>query len=318
MVNSYIALGYRCNHNCINCPLSTYDRLHGELNQEVIEKHVKELSKYGKELYITISGGEPTLNSNFLKVLNILGKSDANITVLSNATKCRDKEFVNSIIMSLGKDYDFKRFKYVTAIHSCDEKIHDKLTGTQGSYIETIQGLENLDEKNIHIVVKIIMNKISAPTMSKTVEYLSKHFSNNVDFELCATDYSGRCSKNLNELYINFKELQPFVEECLDLYEKNKNNCGRNIQIIETPLCLTDPYYWKYYKIINNKGVVYIAPNNEKKENISENMQGNCNTEYEECKECDVKKYCSGVWKSTYNIEKNKENIIRAVKEIKI
>lgn len=316
MINTYFALGYKCNHKCLNCPLSTFDRLHGELDPNTIEKNIEELTSQNDSLHITISGGEPTINPNFLKVLHLLRKSNAYITILSNATKCKDEDFVNKIIEALGSDYDFKRLKYITAIHSYNQSVHDKLTGTPGSFNETMKGLENLDKKNFQITIKNIMNKVTAQDMKKTLEYLCNYFSNNVDFELCATDYSGRCRKNINELYISFADLQPYVEKSIDSFEKNKNNCGRKLEIIETPLCLLDPYYWKYYNTNNNKNLTYIAPNNETINNMSENTNSNCNTNYKECQDCDVKNYCNGIWESTYSIEPNKEKILRKIKSL--
>lgn len=314
MVNSYIALGYKCNHKCINCPLSTFDRLHGELDKEIIIKNIEKLSKYGDNLHITISGGEPTLNPNFLEVLKILGSANANISILSNATTCRDEEFVKQIINSLGENYNLNRFKYITAIHSYDKNIHDKLTGVVGSFDETIKGLENLNKFNIHTTIKIIMNKVTAKDMKKTLSYLCEHFKGNTDFEFCATDYAGRCSKNIDDLYISFVDLEPYIEECLDEFEKN--NSDRKLRIIETPLCSIDPYYWKYFEINNGEGITYIAPNDESKDNKNDNFVSSCHTNYKECDTCDVRKYCSGIWDSTYRIERDKNNIIRPIKNI--
>ena len=81
-------------------------------------------------------------------------------------------------------------------------------------------------------------------------------------------------------------------------------------------MCLVDPYYWKYYKINNSKNLTYIAPNDESVDNMSENMTSNCNTNYDECHLCAVKEYCSGIWKSTYDLEPDKEKILRKVKSI--
>ena len=316
MINSYIALGYKCNHNCLNCPLSTFDRLHGQLEPDIIRNNIDNLISSNEDIHITISGGEPTLNPSFLEVLKKLGKVNSYITILSNATKCKDQDFVDSIIETLGSDYDFKRFRYVTAVHSMNKNIHDKLTGAPGSLEETIKGLENLDKRNIQVTIKNIMNKVTARDMKDTLDYLCKYFSNNIGFELCATDYSGRCMKNINELYINFEDLQPYVEDALDSFEKNKNNCGKYLEINETPLCLLDPYYWKYYKARYNSGLVYIAPNDENENNMSEITYLGCNTNYSECENCDVRKYCSGIWKSTYDIEKDKSKIIRKIKTL--
>ena len=247
MINSYIALGYKCNHSCLNCPLTNNDRLEKELDSQVIKKNLEELCKHGDKLNITISGGEPTLNSNFFDILEMLGKSGAYINVFSNATSCKNMEFVDKMLISLGSNYNLNKFRYITAIHSYNKDVHDKLTNTPGSFEETIKALENLDRRGIHVTIKIIMNKATAKDMKETIKFICSHFSNNIDLQLCATDYAGRCGDNLEYLYMNFEELGLIVEEALDVFEKIRN--GKKLHFIETPLCLVDPYYWKYYNL---------------------------------------------------------------------
>ena len=312
MINSYIALGYACNHKCINCPLTTFDRLHGELDKDIIIKNVKELSRYKDKLHITISGGEPTLNPSFFDVLKILGKSNSYITILSNATTCKDEKTVLDIINSIGSSYDLSRLNYVTAIHSYDKNVHDRLTATPGSFDETIKGLENLSRNNIHVIIKIIMNKVTAKDMLKTIDYICNHFKEKISIELCVTDYAGRCGKHIDELYIDSEDLEILLEKALDNFENKKYK--NKLKIIESPLCLIDPYYWKYFQVKNNNELTYIAPNNEKKNNISKTIESDCHTNYLECNKCDLKKYCNGVWESTYKIEKDKKKIIRPIK----
>lgn len=316
MVSSYVALGYKCDHNCMNCPLSTFDRLHGQLDEKILMKHIEELSKNKDNLNITLSGGEPTMNPHFFEVLEILGKANAHINILSTATRCSDKEFVDRIIKSLGEGYDFGRLNYISAIHSSDQKIHDKLTGKDGSHLETLKGLENLLERGINIRIKNIFNKISSPTLDKTIEFICYNFSKYASIELCSMDYSGRCAKHLDELYISNRDLRPHVEKGLDTFESIKGNEERTLEIMETPLCLVDPYYWKYYVVPRNGELTYIAPNNEDEENKSISEDTGCSTCFKECSTCDVKDFCSGIWKANYDIDK-KENILKPIKAIK-
>ena len=65
-----------------------------------------------------------------------------------------------------------------------------------------------------------------------------------------------------------------------------------------------------------SKKMTYIAPNNEVENNSSESMSSGCTTNYKECSCCDFKNYCSGIWVSTYEIEKDKSKIIRQIKKI--
>ena len=317
MISSYIALGYKCNHRCLNCPLTNSDRLEKELDSLVLKKNITELCKHGDKLNITISGGEPTLNSNFFDILEMLGKSGAHINIYSNATTCKNMEFIDKMLDSLGKNYDLHKFRYVTAIHSYNKSVHDKLTSTPGSFEETMQALENLDRRGIHVTIKIIMNKVTSKDMKETLEFLCNHFSNNIDIQLCATDYDGRCKENFEYLYINFEELGLILENALDRFEKINN--GKQLHIIETPLCLVDPYYWKYFDIRKGeKKFTYIAPNAKINDNKSESINSGCNTNYKECANCAVKNYCSGIWVSTYSLEKNKDKIIRPIETHKM
>lgn len=315
MVNSYFALGYKCNHNCINCPLSTFDRLHGQLNQKVIQENVNNLVKNGDDLHVTISGGEPTLHPEFLNVLGVLGESNAFITVLSNGTRCADMSFVDLMIDSLGEEYDFNRFKYITAIHSNRSEIHDLLTGVEGSFKESISGIKNLDSRHLNIMIKHIMNKKSLSSMKDLVNFVTDFYSNNVGLQFCSMDFSGRCRKNVGELYASNDIIGPYLEESLDEFERKKDNCGRRLEIIETPLCIVDPYYWKYYCLSGLGKLEYIAPNEESENNRS-TITSSCHTNYLECQDCDVKSYCDGVWESTYEIEKDKSKVLQKVKVI--
>ena len=318
MENSYIAMNYKCNHNCMCCPLSTFDKLHKGLDYKKLKQQILELKeKNGENIHFTISGGEPTIDKNFLDLMKILGEFNPHITILSNASSCKDKEFVKRMIDSLGENYDLKKLDYVTAIHSSNPKIHDSITGVEGSFKETMNGLENLSEFYINTTIKHIMNKKSFKTMKETLEYLSKFFSNFVDFQFCSMDYVGKALKNQEDLFVTFRELQPYFEETLDAFEKEKNNCGRRLTIYETPLCAVDPYYWKYYISHNKTLSTYIAPNDESLYNKSENVISECNTNYKECKNCDVKEYCSGLWQSSYEIGKKEKDFLNPIKVLK-
>lgn len=317
MGNSYIAMNYKCNHDCICCPLSTYDRLHAPLDYKILKQQILNIAKNNKNLSFTISGGEPTIHENFFELLNLLSRVNADITILSNATSCSDKDFVKRIIDSLTYDYNLSKLHYVTAIHSTDSKVHDKITQVNGSLKETLRGLNNLNDNNIGITIKHIMNKLTCESMPNTFEDLANSFSNNVEFQFCSMDYTGRCKKHIEELFIKFSELQPYLEKTIDLFELNKNNIGRELSIFESPLCMVDPYYWKYFIPHNEILSSYIAPNDESENNISNNVLSQCNTNYENCKNCDVKELCGGVWESAYNIGKNDNEYLRPVKVLK-
>lgn len=323
----YIALGYDCNHKCVCCPLTTFDRLHTPLGYEQLEALIFDFCKEFKIVeeakdsdssrpYVVISGGEPTLYKDFLKVLDVLARNHADITVLSNASTCADKEFVRQMKHILGPG-GMDRFEYVTAIHSSSPSLHDDMTGTVGSLWQTVKGLDHLVEQGFHVTLKHIINKLTYRTMEDTFRYLDKHFPVEVKFQLCSMDYNGRCAKNMDRLFVCFDELQPYVESVLDLLEesnkKRKQNKKRTVCLFETPLCLTDPYYWKFYTTLSGNLSRYIAPNDESEEKCSKDISSSCGTFYKPCNSCIVKPWCQGAWRSAYEYGGNR--LFRPIKE---
>ncbi len=292
MASSYLAVGYECNHNCICCPLTTYDRLHKRLDIEEIKERLNLIRKKEGENHIVLSGGEPMMHPDFIKILEYVRDIGFYVTVLSNSSQCRNKEFAQYIKEIMPE----KRISIVTAVHSSVPAIHDRITGMPGSLLETLEGLDHLVEIGIPVTIKHIFNRISLHTLYDTFCYLEEHYPPQVCFHFCTMDYSGRAEKNVKELFVSMKEIQQPFEQVLD-YLEAKMVKKRKISIMESPLCLTDPYYWKYYNIASGNLETYIAPNTDEKQAIY-NLQSECGTFFEACKRCAVRKWCSGTWKS--------------------
>ncbi len=321
-MDAYIALGYACNHSCLCCPLTTYDRLHKQLSWEDLNQKVTKLL-YGKnndaQINVVLSGGEPFLNPNIFAVLQKLLANDCNVSILTNSTQLIKPDIQNKFQEIIdGNDIFRSRLRIVSAIHSSNNEIHDYLTGCKGSLWETMAGLDYAVSQNIPVTVKIILNKANKDSLLDTVKYLDEHFPTDVKLQFCGMDYSGRAEKHLDELLVSFQELQPFVEGALDYLEesnsqrKEKKRRCRTFSFLELPLCLCDPYYWRYFTLPPNEQQLYIAPNEEvPNANHLSIAQLQCGTFYAECTKCVAKDLCYGTWKTTY---KYANNLLRPIK----
>lgn len=294
MGTSYLAIGYECNHQCICCPLTTYDRLHKRLDYDEIQERVALIKKHDMMPHIVLSGGEPMLHPDFLKILEFLTDKGFRVTVLSNATYCRNRSFVKEMKRIIPES----GFDIVTAIHSSTPSIHDRLTGVRGSLLESLAGMDNLVEEEIPVTIKHIFSRVSLPTLYDTFRYLEEHYPPQVEFQFCTMDYSGRAGKNVQELFVTMADLKESVEQVLD-YLESRMVKKRHISFIETPFCLTDPYYWKYYNIASGRLDTYIAPKTDERQADYE-VSSDCGAFYEPCKRCAVKKWCAGTWQAAY------------------
>lgn len=290
---SYLAVGYDCNHKCICCPLTTYDRLHKKIELADIMGRIDRIPK-SEDNYIVLSGGEPMLHPDFFEILNYLSQKNFYITILSNSSKCKDIGFAKKLA-------EYPQIDVVTAIHSSSTKIHDEMTGISGSLLETLEGLDNLVEEGVAVTIKHIFNKRTLPTIIETFDYLEKHFPPQVSFQFCTMDYSGRAKKNRSVLFASREEISSGLENVIDLLETRMSR-KRRISVIETPYCFADPYYWKYFEGTIGLLSTYIAPNTDEKE-VTFEVDSLCNTNYQQCQACVLKSFCSGVWESAYDID---------------
>ena len=307
-MHAYIAPGYRCNHECVCCPLSTFDRLHGDVKPAALfaktQRLIDEASEKNEPLFVTISGGEPFLYDETPELIARLSRAGARITVLSNAARCRDEALIARLCSALavpGRERA-ERLCVTTAIHAADPAVHDAVTGRAGSLIETLEGLDALHEMGAALTVKIILHRVAAERLCETLDYLDEHFAPNVRVQLCGADFCGRAAKHRKELEVPLRELSPMLEGALDHWaalQSSKNRAPRHLSIIEAPLCLADPVYWPYFQPAANNGAAYVAPNDETGEETgTSDLQ--CGTFYEECGACAAKHWCQGCWRSVY------------------
>ena len=294
MGTSYLAIGYECNHQCICCPLTTYDRLHNRLSFYEIKERVALIKRQDMVSHIVLSGGEPMLHPDFLKILEYVVDEGFYITVLSNSVRCKNRDFVRKIKRIIPEN----KFDIITAIHSSTPSIHDRLTGVSGSLLQTLSGIDNLVEEEIPVTIKHIFNRVSLPTLIETFRYLEEHYPPQVGFQFCTMDYSGRAWKNIQELFVMMEDIKKSIEPMIDYLEERMIK-KRSISFIETPFCLTDPYYWKYFNNVSNKLDTYIAPNTDERQ-VDYEVFSECGPFYEPCKKCDVRKWCAGTWKTAY------------------
>ena len=293
----YLALDYQCNHHCIICPLSTFDKLHKPLSMEDV-KNTIESNDLGAGDRVVLSGGEPCMSELFFDAVKYLMDKGLGITMLSNVSRFADMDFVKLF----EKIVDKSRFDIITALHSSDAELHDEITGCFGSYATSLAAVGNLIQHNFHVTIKHIVSKKTYKGLPLLTRMISEKYPPTVDFQLTAMDFCGRAGKNSDDLYINPFEMQEYIEQALDVFEEE--HIKRKITLLEFPFCWIDPYYWKCVITKPTASMLYSAPNLENEQRFTEEAGGQCHT-VEECSDCVMQKYCFGVWESAYRLKKS-------------
>lgn len=293
---AYIALGYRCNHQCIMCPLSNTDQINKAFTfNQVLESFQQENLNAGD--HVTLSGGEPTLVEFLPELIRFLNQKKIHVTLLTNASGFANRDYAEKIKACS----DSSRFNVVIALHSSNPKVHDYITGVQGSFYQSMLGVHNLIDVGINVTIKHIITGLTYKGLPSLAEMICKEFPPKVEVQFTSTDYSGKARNNTDRLVVRFNECREYLEKALHILSQE---CliPYHISMIEMPLCACNPKYWRYYRIIGDRLDYYLAPNVNNPHQIIYEIKNKCAPVYPECEECHVKCFCPGVWDSAYKL----------------
>ena len=163
----YIKLDYRCNNNCIFCMTGGES---GFLSLDETKKIVDEIDKSQFDI-VTISGGEPTLNKDFIDILKYIKSKNFEICLQTNARTFRDDNYAQ-IINEIGIE------KYLISFHGYNQKVFEIITQRENSFVETIEGIRNIKKYNQYVIINIVVNKLNYEHL-KDIAMLAKDM--NVD-----------------------------------------------------------------------------------------------------------------------------------------
>ena len=146
----YANINYGCNSKCVFC--FSHNTTHASRSEKEID--LNQFTKYlrqndvCKNDRVVINGGEPLLYSNINRLLSALRKFDCEVIIYTNG-RLLDRLELSELT---------SQFRFVIPVHGWED-LHDRVTQTQGSYRETVEGL-NLFRSECSCLsdIKIIIN----------------------------------------------------------------------------------------------------------------------------------------------------------------
>jgi sulfatase maturation enzyme AslB (radical SAM superfamily) len=128
-----IFLGGRCNNNCLYCPPLHKDSPQADFNQIVSLLKLKEENEN-----ICFYGGEPTLRSDLFNIIGVAAETGyRRIKLSTNGMLLAAPGYAEELIGAGCRMLEI-------AVWGPNPNLHDYLTKTRDSYLQVMQGLENL------------------------------------------------------------------------------------------------------------------------------------------------------------------------------
>lgn len=264
-----------CNNKCLMCHSDT--NYAPDYTSEDVSKKISECID-GTENEIQISGGEPTMRKDLVKILeNIkLRNKKARIQINSNGRMFAYKEYVDKV----------KPFikSVTTEIHGHTEEIHDEITQVDGSFKQTLKGIKNLLKEDIEVNIVILVNKINYNHLEDIARLIKSETSGARTF-FHYTWFENHAKENKDRLFIKIAEIPQYLEPALDILKEKVN-------VMHYPLCIFKQEYHKYIKKQN-----FIIDDRESYPSTK-------------CEECKLKPNCRGVWSNYVNLDSGLKEFI--------
>lgn len=260
-----------CNSNCIMCPLSEYSR------KKKSPQYNQWLMKYIQALprevgFINVTGGEPTLAGEyFIDVMDTLREKfqKSGFQLLTNGRSAADFRFLKNVLHHCPSGMLF-----AIPLHSCIPEIHDEITQSKGSFVQTDQGIKNLLKLNQRVEVRIVLSKVSIETAEKTAEYIIENYKGLTTVNFVAMEMMGNAVINREKVWIDYDSIFVKIRTAIDQLIKN----GFDVKLYNFPLCMIKKGYW------------HIA---------AKSISGYKIQYQDDCLLCEAKDICGGFFSST-------------------
>lgn len=142
----FVELTYACNLKCVHC----YNPKNISNVQIDINK-MKQIIDDAKDMgcfNITFSGGECTLNKDFIEIVEYARSKRLSVEIFTNGQTLYDNpELYNRLI-------NIYPYRIGLSLYSLDENTHEKITTVKGSYHKTLSVIEKLRTENISVEIK--------------------------------------------------------------------------------------------------------------------------------------------------------------------
>ncbi|MBP5287429.1 MAG: radical SAM protein [Elusimicrobiales bacterium] len=160
--NKVIRLGLACNEKCLFCnvPPDCHEISGEEYARESILK-----SKKGS--CVSLSGGEPVLYSFLPDIIKTAVARGVGTELQTNAVLLSDPAKVR-ILAEAGLNQAF------VSLHSHIARVHDFLTGLEGSWEKGVAGIKNLRDAGIYVSINTVLTSVNYSGIPDFIVFIAR------------------------------------------------------------------------------------------------------------------------------------------------
>lgn len=165
-IRATIEITNRCNLNCIHCYVGN-DRYNvtQERDYNQIVNFIDQLNDRGC-LFLSLTGGEIFFRKDLLEICEEAIKRGMAPILQTNGTMISEKMAKSLSMLSI--------YGIEVSLYGLDPSTHDSVTGCNGSFLMTMKGIKNLQNRYVHVMVKFVAMHNNFHQVDKVSEWCKK------------------------------------------------------------------------------------------------------------------------------------------------
>lgn len=285
-----IKLNYLCNNCCIHCNVSDLrERIEKggrgfEPSTAEIIRRITAFRNQGVEA-ITLTGGEPTLRKDFIKIVRHAARLGMFIGIQTNGRLLS--------YMKQAEIFAHTGAHFVVSVHGSSSEVHDSITGVAGSFQQTEQGIHNLLSLGCSVSVNCVISRKNMGDLVETAWHFHSIGVNRINFVF--PQITGNALLFFDEVVPRFPELKSGITALIDFADRRRGTL--NLKFHNFPLCTingrVDLSLDGDLKNVESR----LKNLNLEERNWGEDRSKELKTKFEKCDACAYNETCEGVWR---------------------
>lgn len=147
-LNGQIELTYRCGYNCVHCycrPFNKPENKEKELVFSQWKKILDEIQALGG-VYLTLTGGDPLLHQDFLKIYDYARNKGFLVSLFTNAALLND-EYIEHFA-------EHRPFNIEITLNGITQQTYESITGIKGSFSKVMETIKKVKDSGLPLVLK--------------------------------------------------------------------------------------------------------------------------------------------------------------------
>lgn len=227
LVSAYLNLGFKCINNCLFCAVKDVSSV--EMNPKTALAAISYCSERGCRT-LTISGGEPTIRSDFLEIAKCANSLGLEIILQTNARLLSDPLFCEKTIAA-------GIFDFYVSLHGSDKEIHEQLTRREGSFEETVQGIKNLFQFGATVDTNFVITNANCHDMTEYSRWLLSEIDGIATAYFTYPTPVGNAHRFSRVILPSFPSIKRVVSETAEVFKAS----NKRFSFVDIPLCIYDP-----------------------------------------------------------------------------